>query len=96
MGLHVREGVKNHDIHIKPKSYKLYQLGELVVFQFYIGFITSVEHKYTSRFFFPRCLEGIFIQKGSFAMLVKDKDYFITFNQIYPFFFFFFFFLKCI
>ena len=27
---HVREGVK-HDIHIKPKSYKLELLGELVV-----------------------------------------------------------------
>ena len=31
MGLHMREGVKEHDIHIKPKSYKLELLGELVV-----------------------------------------------------------------
>ena len=30
-GLHVREGVKKHDIHIKPKSYKLKLLGELVI-----------------------------------------------------------------
>ena len=28
---HVREGVKRHDIHNKPKSYKLELLGELVV-----------------------------------------------------------------
>ena len=27
---HVREGVKNRDLHIKPKSYKLELLGELV------------------------------------------------------------------
>ena len=31
MGLHMREGVKRHDIHIKLKSYKLELLGELVV-----------------------------------------------------------------
>ena len=31
MGPHVREGVKERDIHIKPKSYKLELLGELVV-----------------------------------------------------------------
>ena len=29
--MHVREGVKKYDIHIKPKSYKLKLLGELVV-----------------------------------------------------------------
>ena len=27
----MREGVKKHDIHIKPKFYKLELLGELVV-----------------------------------------------------------------
>ena len=27
--MHAREGVKKHDIHIKPKSYKLELLGEL-------------------------------------------------------------------
>ena len=32
MGPHVREGVKEHDIHIKPKSYKLEFLGELVIY----------------------------------------------------------------
>ena len=31
MGLHMREGVKRHDIHIKSKSYKLKLLGELIV-----------------------------------------------------------------
>ena len=31
MGPHVREGVKKHDIHIKPKSYKFKLSGELVV-----------------------------------------------------------------
>ena len=31
MGLHVREGVKMHDIHIKSKFYKFELLGELVV-----------------------------------------------------------------
>ena len=31
MGPHVREGVKEYDIHIKFKSYKLELLGELVV-----------------------------------------------------------------
>ena len=31
MGLHVREGVKMHDIHIEPKSYKLELLGKLIV-----------------------------------------------------------------
>ena len=31
MGLHVREGVKRHDIHIKSKSYKFKLLKELVV-----------------------------------------------------------------
>ena len=30
-GMHEREGVKKHDIHIKPKSYKLELLGEFVV-----------------------------------------------------------------
>ena len=30
--MHVREGVKKHDIHIKPKSYKLDLLGELVIY----------------------------------------------------------------
>ena len=30
MGPHVRKGVKEYDIHIKPKSYKLKLLGELV------------------------------------------------------------------
>ena len=29
--MHVREGVKKHDIHIKLKSYKFELLGELVV-----------------------------------------------------------------
>ena len=29
--MHVRESVKKHDIQIKPKSYKLELLGELVV-----------------------------------------------------------------
>ena len=29
--LHVREGVKKHDTHITPKSYKLKLLGELVI-----------------------------------------------------------------
>ena len=29
--MHGREGVKKHDIHIKPKSHKLELLGELVV-----------------------------------------------------------------
>ena len=29
--MHVREGVKEHDIHTKPKSYKLELLGELVI-----------------------------------------------------------------
>ena len=29
--MHVREGVKKHDIHIKPNSYKLEFLGELVI-----------------------------------------------------------------
>ena len=29
--LHMREGVKRHDIHIKSKSYKLELLGELIV-----------------------------------------------------------------
>ena len=31
MGLHAREGVKEHDIHIKIKSYKLEILGELAI-----------------------------------------------------------------
>ena len=31
MGLHVREGGKMHDIHIKPKSYNFELLEELVV-----------------------------------------------------------------
>ena len=31
MGPHMREVVKKHDIHIKPKSYKLELLGKLVV-----------------------------------------------------------------
>ena len=31
MRLHVREGVKKYDIHIKPKSYKFELLGELVI-----------------------------------------------------------------
>ena len=31
MRLHMKEGVKRHDIHIKSKSYKLKLLGELVV-----------------------------------------------------------------
>ena len=31
MGPHVRKNVKRHDIRIKPKSYKLELLGELVV-----------------------------------------------------------------
>ena len=26
----VRKGIKKHDIHIKPKSYKLELLGELI------------------------------------------------------------------
>ena len=30
--MHVREGVKKHDIHIKPKSYKIEFLRELVVY----------------------------------------------------------------
>ena len=30
-GSHVREGVKEHDIHIKPESYKFKFLKELVV-----------------------------------------------------------------
>ena len=29
--MHVKEGVKKHDIHIKPKFYNLELLGELVV-----------------------------------------------------------------
>ena len=48
---------------------------------FYIGFITSVGHKYPLHFL-PKCLEGIFVQKGSYAMFVKNEDYFIPFNQI--------------
>ena len=31
MGPHMRKGVEKHDIYIKPKSYKLEFLGELVV-----------------------------------------------------------------
>ena len=31
MGPHVREGIKKHDTHIEPKSYKLELLGKLVV-----------------------------------------------------------------
>ena len=31
MGPHLRESVKKHDIHIKPKSYELELLGELIV-----------------------------------------------------------------
>ena len=29
MGPHAREGVKKHDIHIKPESFKIKLLGEL-------------------------------------------------------------------
>ena len=31
MRSHVREGVKKHDIHCKPKSYKFKLLGKLVI-----------------------------------------------------------------
>ena len=31
MRLHVREGVKEYDMHIEPKFYKLKLLGKLVV-----------------------------------------------------------------
>ena len=31
MRQHVKEGVKKHDVHIKPKSYKLMHLGKLTV-----------------------------------------------------------------
>ena len=31
MGPHVREGVKKHDTHVEPKSYKFELLGKLVI-----------------------------------------------------------------
>ena len=31
MGLHVREGVKQHNTHIEPNSFKIDPLGKLIV-----------------------------------------------------------------
>ena len=45
MGLHVREGVKEHNMHIKPKSYKCKLLGKLVVQQPILPKCAIVDHK---------------------------------------------------